>query len=66
MNYQITIRFGKKLKGYHSFSVEAEDAVSALRAAPDMIPPEIGPEVDLVEIREAPDFDKSMQQEEKG
>jgi hypothetical protein len=64
MNYHVTIRFGKKLKGYHSFSVEAEDAISALRAAPELIPSEMVPEVDLIELREAPDFEKSMHQEE--
>ena len=66
MHYQVTVRFGRKSKGYHSFAVEAQDAVSALRAAPDMIPPELVPEVDLVELREAPDFDKNMNPEEEG
>jgi hypothetical protein len=66
MNYQITLRFGKKSKGYHSLSVEAEDAVAALRVLPERIPAEIASEVDLVELREAPDFDKNMHQDEEG
>jgi hypothetical protein len=66
MNYQITVRYGKKAQRYHSLTLEASDAVSALRASADQIPAEIASEVNLVELREAPDFDKTMAQEEEG
>ena len=60
MDYQVTIRYGKKSPRYHSFSVEAGDVPSALRKAADEIPEDIAPQADLVELREAPDFDKVM------
>lgn len=64
MNYQVTIRYGRKIQRYHSIAVEGANAVLALRAAADQIPPEIAAEVDIVELREAPDFDKNIHQED--
>ena len=66
MNYQITIRYGRKIQRYHSLTLEAPDAAGALRAAADGIPTEILGEVDIVELREAPDFDKALNREEGG
>lgn len=66
MQYQITIRYGRRPLRYHSFTVEAEDGVLALRAAADEIPHDIAAEIDIVELREAPDFDKNMHAEEEG
>lgn len=63
MLYQITIRYGRKTKGYHSLTVEGENALAALRITADQIPPEIGEEIDIVELREAPDFDKNINPE---
>lgn len=60
MNYQITIRYGKKTHRYHSLTVEAPDAVAALRAAADKVPVELAPDIDIVELREAPDFEKTL------
>ena len=66
MNYQVTIRYGKKTQRYHIITVEADDAVAALRSAADEIPLEIATEVDIVELREAPDFDKNINGELEG
>lgn len=60
MDYQITIRYGRKTHRYLSLTVEAPDAVSALRKAADEVPVEIAPEVDIVELRKAPDFEKTL------
>ncbi len=59
MNYQVTIRYGQKSQRYLTLPVESEDLADALRAAADGIPVDILPEADLVEIRVAPDFEKS-------
>ena len=66
MDYQVTIRYGRKIQRYHSLTVEAADAVAALRLAADEVPPEIAAEVDIVELREAPDFDQNIHQEGDG
>lgn len=66
MNYQITIRYGRRIQRYHSLTVEAPDAAGALRAAADGIPTEILGEVDIVELREAPDFDKASFRQGEG
>ena len=66
MNYQVTIRYGRKIQRYHSLTVEAADAVAALRLAADEIPAEIAGEVDIVELRKAPDFDKNINQGGEG
>ena len=66
MNYQVTIRYGRKMQRYHSITVEGENAVAALRSAADLIPVEIADEVDIVELREAPDFDKNIHREGEG
>jgi hypothetical protein len=60
MDYQVTIRYGKKAHRYLSLAVEAPDAVSALRKAADGVPEEIASEIDIVELREAPDFEKTL------
>ena len=58
MNFQITLRYGKTGKRYHTLQVEAPTAVDALRLALDRIPAEIVDKIDLVELRVAPDPDK--------
>ena len=58
MDYQITVRYGKKSQRYFTVPISADDARSALHQAADTIPEEVIPEVDLVELRHAPDFDK--------
>lgn len=63
MKYQGTIRYGKKIQQYLSLSVEAPDVPAALRLVASHISEEMPGEVDLVELREAPDFDKRMEQE---
>ena len=60
MDYQVTIRYGKKSQRYLSLTVEASDVPGALRIAADGLPPEVVPEIDLVELRLAPDFDKTF------
>ena len=65
MSYQATIRYGKKIQQYLSLAVEAPNVPEALRQVADQIPAEIAGEVDLVELREAPDFDKRMEEGER-
>jgi hypothetical protein len=60
MNYQVTVRYGRKSHRYLSLAVEAPDAVAALRKAADAVPESVAPEVDIVELREAPDFEKTL------
>jgi len=60
MDYQVTIRYGKKTMRYLSLAVEAPDAPTALRKAADEIPEEVISEVDIVELRKAPDYDKTL------
>jgi len=60
MKYQVTVRYGRKAVRYLSLAVEAPDAVVALRKAADAVPDEVAPDVDIVELREAPDFDKTL------
>lgn len=55
MILQVTARFGQRYQRYHLFTVEAPDAREALRRAAELLPPEILPEVDLVELRVAVD-----------
>lgn len=57
MRYRITVRYGGARQRYHTLEVEAEDAVAALRRTADQLPPEIAPDVDLVELRVAVDAD---------
>jgi hypothetical protein len=59
MNYQITVRYGTRTQRYLTMAVEAPDVPAALRKAADGIPRDIAPQVDLVELRGAPDFDKA-------
>jgi hypothetical protein len=54
MRYQITARYGHR---YHLVSVEAEDAAAALRQGADLLPAELVPHIDLVELRVAVDPD---------
>jgi len=65
VSYQATIRYGKKIQQYLFLAVEAPDVPEALRQVADQIPAEIAGEVDLVELREAPDFDKRMEEGER-
>jgi hypothetical protein len=58
MNYQITVRYGSNTQRYLTLTVEAPDAPAALRLAADGIPQDIASQVDLVELRGAPDFQK--------
>ncbi len=60
MDYQATIRYGKKSQRYLSLALSAPDVPSALRLAADGIPEDLVAEVDLVELRVAPDFDKTF------
>jgi hypothetical protein len=60
MDYQITIRHGRKTQRYLTLAVEATDAAAALREAADRIPEELVGDVDIVELREAPDFEKTL------
>ena len=55
MQYQVTIRLGGRAQRYHTFSVSAPDAATALREAANEIPPEMAEAVDLVELRIAVD-----------
>lgn len=58
MYFQITVRYGGRYQRYHTFGVEAEDAAAALRLGAEQMPPEIGAEADLVEVRIAVDPEK--------
>ena len=60
MNYQVTIRYGRKSQRYLTLAIAAPDVPEALRMAADGIPEDLIGEVDLVELREAPDFDKTF------
>jgi hypothetical protein len=64
MNFHVTVRYGKKSQRYLTLAIASEDAPAALRAAADRIPSEISSEVDLVELRHAPDFEKTMAEPE--
>jgi len=55
MNFRITVRYGGRRQRYHTYSVEAEDARSALEKAARDMPDEVAPEADLVELRVAVD-----------
>jgi hypothetical protein len=48
MHYRITARYGHR---YHLLSVEAEHAADALRQAADLLPLDLLPAIDLVELR---------------
>ena len=48
MHYQITARYGHR---YHLLSVEADHAADALRQAADLLPADLLPSIDLVELR---------------
>ncbi|MFC1661034.1 hypothetical protein ACFL3S_06215 [Gemmatimonadota bacterium] len=58
MRFQITARYGRGSKRYHTFQVDAPEAAAALRLAADRFPEEIVTAVDLVELRVAPDPEK--------
>ena len=60
MDYQVTIRYGKQAQRYLALTLTAADVPSALRSAADAIPEDLVQEVDLVELRYAPDFDKTF------
>jgi len=48
MHYRITARYGHR---YHLLSVEADHAADALRQAAELLPAELLPSIDLVELR---------------
>lgn len=50
MHYRITARYGHR---YHLLSVEADHAADALRQAADLLPADLLPSIDLVELRVA-------------
>jgi len=60
MDYQVTVRYGRKRQRYFSTVLSAENLAAALRQASETLPEEVTPDADLVEIREAPDFDKTF------
>jgi hypothetical protein len=60
MDYQVTIRYGKRAQRYLTMVVTAPDVPAALRLAADGIPEDLVSEVDLVELRDAPDYDKTL------
>jgi hypothetical protein len=60
MEYQVTIRYGRRKQRYLSLTVDAANAVSALHAAADQVPEEIVSDIDIVELREAPDYEKNL------
>jgi len=60
MDYQVTIRYGKKTQRYLTLAVTAPDVASALRLAADGIPGDLVREVGLVELQGAPGFDKTF------
>lgn len=64
MDYQVTIRYGSKSQRYLTLAVTADDVSEALRTAAEEIPEDLVPEVDLVELRVAPDFDKRFPETE--
>lgn len=57
MLFQVTVRHGRQYR-YHTYTVDAGDARSALRAAADDMPDEVAGEADLVELRPAPEPDE--------
>ena len=58
MQYQITVRYGRRHQRYHTYTVKADDARRALEIAAQELPEPIAPEVDLVELRIAVDPDR--------
>jgi hypothetical protein len=57
MEFQVTVRYGKRYQRYHTYQVSAADAREALEAAARAMPPEVAAEADLVEMRVAVDPD---------
>lgn len=51
MSFRVTVRYGSGHQRYHTYEVEAEDVVQALRAAADAVPEHVVEEADLVEVR---------------
>lgn len=66
MRFQITVRYGGARQRYHTFVVEAPNAVDALRSAADGMPAEIAGDADLVELRVAVDPDARTYLGEEG
>lgn len=56
-SFQVTVRYGSRPQRYHTYRVDADDVVGALRTAADEVPGEIAGEADLVEVRPVPDPD---------
>lgn len=55
MRFRVTVRHGRRRKGYKIFEVEAGDVAAALREAAGGIPDEVLGEADLVEVRPSVD-----------
>lgn len=55
MHYRVTVRYGGSRQRYHTYTVDAPDARTALTAAADHMPDDVAPEADLVELRVAVD-----------
>jgi len=64
MDYQLTVRYGRKQQRYFSLTLSAPNLQAALRTAAESLPDEVAPEADLVELREAPDFEKTFESSE--
>ncbi|HEX9710200.1 MAG TPA: hypothetical protein VGB42_09580 [Candidatus Thermoplasmatota archaeon] len=54
-DYRVTVRYGERYQRYHTFEVEAPDVARALEAAAELIPDDVLPQADLVELRPAVD-----------
>ena len=65
MNFQVTVRYGGRQQRYHTFNVQADDAIAALQSAASLLPPDIAADVDLVELRIAVDPDARSYVDEK-
>ena len=53
----MTVRYGTRSQRYHTYAIEAVDARAALTVAAELMPPEVGGEADLVELRVSVDPD---------
>ena len=65
MNFQITVRYGGRQQRYHTFTVQADNAKTALESAATQLPLDIAADVDLVELRIAVDPDARSYVDEK-
>lgn len=66
MRFQITVRYGGGRQRYHTFTVDADHAGSALHRAADEMPEEIALDANLVELRVAVDPEERAYLGEEG